>query len=100
MMKVLFSYWGFCESFDNCNEPNTPDGCRFTRPMFVDALKAAGHDVVSLQKMREAEPYQGFHTMIKVIPKVTFFLLSGDGRPGKTQVKKNLKMIMIGKLHF
>lgn len=59
MMKVLFSYWGFCESFDNCNEPNTPDGCRFTRPMFVDALKAAGHDVVSLQKMREAEPYPG-----------------------------------------
>jgi len=58
-MRVLFSYWGFCESFEDCNEPNTPDGSRFTRPMFVNALTIAGHQVTSLQKRREKNEYPG-----------------------------------------
>ena len=57
-MKVLFSYWGFTEPFDKCHRANTPDGGRFTRPIFVDKLVENGHTVISLQKRREKYPYK------------------------------------------
>ena len=56
-MKVGLSYWGFLEKFEDCSEPNTPDGHRYGRPIFVDELHLRDHEVFSLQKMREKFPY-------------------------------------------
>lgn len=57
-MRVGISYWGFLESFENCKVSNTPDGHRFGRPILVDALSNAGHDVFALQHRREEKPYE------------------------------------------
>jgi hypothetical protein len=58
-MKIGISYWGFLEKFEDCAEPNTPDGHRYGRPILADELMRRGHEVVSLQKMREKNPYPG-----------------------------------------
>ena len=57
-MIVGFSYWGFCEKFNNCNVANTPDGHRYGRPVFVDELLSRGHEVIALQKRRERQRYR------------------------------------------
>lgn len=56
-MRIGISYWGFCEPFGTSGEARTPDGHRYGRPIFVDAASSAGHQVYSLQKMRETVPY-------------------------------------------
>lgn len=58
-MRIGISYWGFCESFESSKEAKTPDGHRYGRPIFVDALNERGHNVVSLQQRRETTPYVG-----------------------------------------
>ena len=58
MTTVGYSFWGFCEKFRDCDTANTPDGNRYGRPILVDALKNAGHDVIALQKRREKTPYE------------------------------------------
>jgi hypothetical protein len=58
-MQVGFSYWGFCEKFNDCNVSNTPDGHRYGRPIFVDALIEKGHNVYALQQKRESFCYPG-----------------------------------------
>ena len=58
-MRVGISYWGFLEKFEDCAEPNTPDGHRYGRPILVDELRKRGHEVISLQTMREKSPYPG-----------------------------------------
>ena len=56
-MKVGFSYWGFCENFDECNEAQTPDGHRYGRPIFVKELWKRGHEITALQRRREQKPF-------------------------------------------
>ena len=58
-MKIGFSYWGFCEKFEDCNISQTPDGHRYGRPVFVKELWDRGHKVYSLQKMREKKEFWG-----------------------------------------
>ncbi len=54
-----FSYWGFCEEYNDSCVVDTPDGGRFTRPIFVKELLSRGISVVSLQKQREIKPING-----------------------------------------
>ena len=58
-MRLGFSYWGFCESFEDCKEAKTPDGVRYSRPIFVKQMIKSGHSVIALQKQREKKKYQG-----------------------------------------
>ena len=58
-MKVGISYWGFCESFLECETANTPDGHRYGRPILIDDLRQRGHEVYALQQRREKLPYKG-----------------------------------------
>ena len=58
-MNVGISYWGFCESFHDCNVADTPDGHRYGRPVLVDDLLSRGHEIYALQKRREKVPYKG-----------------------------------------
>ena len=58
MTALGYCFWGFCEKFEDCNLANTPDGNRYGRPILVDALKNAGHDVIALQQRRETKPYE------------------------------------------
>lgn len=56
-MRIGFSYWGFCEPFNESNIAETPDGHRYGRPIFVKELKSRGHYVLGLQEQREKSPY-------------------------------------------
>jgi hypothetical protein len=60
-VKVALSFWGVCAKFDQHRFEmlDTPDGHRYGRPLLVDALKAAGHEVIALQQKRESIPYHG-----------------------------------------
>ena len=58
-MKIGISYWGFCESFEDCRLSQTPDGHRYGRPLLVDELVRRGHEVYALQQRRESKPYEG-----------------------------------------
>ena len=58
-MKIGISYWGFCEKFYDSVVSNTPDGHRYGRPVLVDSLRQAGHEVYALQRRREELPYEG-----------------------------------------
>lgn len=58
-MNVGLSYWGFCEKFEDSKEAKTPDGHRYGRPIFVDAMREAGHNVIALQRQRELKQYPG-----------------------------------------
>lgn len=58
-MKIGISYWGFCESFEDCRVSQVPDGHRYGRPLLVDELVRRGHQVYSLQQRREQKSYPG-----------------------------------------
>lgn len=58
-MRIGISYWGFCEPFGASGEAKTPDGHRYGRPILVEALLKAKHDVLALQQRRETKPYPG-----------------------------------------
>jgi len=55
-MKLGFSYWGFCSEYEDSNVIETPDGGRFTRPIFVKELRRRGIEIICLQKRREEKP--------------------------------------------
>jgi len=55
-MKVGFSYWGFCEDYNESEVVFTPDGGRFTRPIFARELFRRGYSIVALQQQRESNP--------------------------------------------
>lgn len=55
--RIGFSYWGYCENIDDCTVAQTPDGHRYGRPIFVNALVSAGHKVIALQEQREKIPF-------------------------------------------
>jgi hypothetical protein len=59
MSNIGISYWGFCESFDQCKTANTPDGHRYGRPLLVQELLDRNHVVYSMQKKREQIAYPG-----------------------------------------
>lgn len=69
-MRIGISYWGFCEPFGSSGEAKTPDGHRYGRPIFVDAAVAAGHQIYSLQKMREAVPYKNLNYQASGFPDI------------------------------
>ena len=60
-MRIGYSYWGVCASLEQHRTElvNTPDGSRYVRPMLIDAMVAAGHQVYALQQRRESVPYPG-----------------------------------------
>lgn len=59
-LNLGLSYWGICASFDDhrFEISDTPDGHRFGRPIFIDAMVSRGHRVIALQNMREHVPYK------------------------------------------
>jgi hypothetical protein len=54
--KLGFAYWGFCEEYEDSKVVETPDGGRFTRPLFVKEMTKAGYEVIALQEQREQKP--------------------------------------------
>ncbi len=59
MTIMGFSYWGFCEEYNNSSIIETPDGGRFTRPIFVKELLKRNIEVIALQQRRETYPLNG-----------------------------------------
>ena len=59
LVKIGFSFWGFCENIKKSRIANTPDGLRYCRPLIVDEMIGRGHNVYALQQQRELEPYAG-----------------------------------------
>jgi len=55
-MNFGISYCGFCEEYEDSKIVETPDGGRFSRPLFVKELTKHGYKVVALQKQRETKP--------------------------------------------
>ena len=58
-MHLGYAFWGFCEEYKDSVIVETPDGGRFTRPIFVKELFKRGIDVVCLQQKRERAPLKG-----------------------------------------
>lgn len=69
-MKIGISYWGVNADFaaHRFETVDTPDGHRYGRPLLINALRAAGHDVFALQHRRERFRF----------PNVTYALESGE----------------------
>lgn len=55
-INLGFCYWGFCEEYEDSIVVDTPDGGRYTRPLFVKELSQNGFNVIALQQQRESKP--------------------------------------------